>query len=222
MAVLAGGWTRLTDALLARLLAARAVIVAPNGLFVRTPGAARSQAERDLLSLPEPLKLDKADKALRPHARAMEDGLVEAGLMMDWRTVMQLRLWQSSPYALLLLFGAFKWDVGLARDKPVGFLTLLMILTLVLGVVRFGAVDRRTRAGQAAVMAARLRSDRLRRAPTGPETGLAVALFGTTVLVGSGFAYLHQLRAPSGDSGSSGGDGGDGGGGGGGCGGCGG
>lgn len=224
LAVLAGGHTRFTDMLIARLLAARTLIVGADGLLVAAREGARTAAERALVALPQPLKLPRADRALKPHAREVEDELIAAELMMAPGTVTQLRLWQTAPYALLLLFGAFKWDVGVARDKPVGFLTILLALTAVLAVVRLAAVDRRTRAGQDAVIAARLNADRLRRAPTGPETGLAVALFGTTVLVGSGFALLHQLRAPSSDSGSGGGDsGGDGGGGGGGgCGGCGG
>ncbi len=48
------------------------------------------------------------------------------------------------------------------------------------------------------------RSERLNRAPTGEETGLAVALFGTAVLAGSGLDGFHRLRAQSSDSGSSG------------------
>ena len=54
---------------------------------------------------------------------------------------------------------------------------------------------------------------------------MAVALFGTAVLVGSELDAFHKMRTASGDGGSSGGDSGsgdgDGGGGGGGCGGCG-
>ena len=51
-------------------------------------------------------------------------------------------------------------------------------------------------------------SDRLRKAPTTSEIGLAVALFGTAVLVGSGFADFHTLRHASSDGGGGGSDGG--------------
>lgn len=222
LALLSGGAPRFTDALIARLLAAGALIVAPNGLFAAGSDRGHTPAERDLLALPQPLKLAAADRALRPRARAVQDRLVAQGLMLDRSATTQLRIWQTSPYALLLLFGAIKWDVGVARDRPVGFLSALMIFTTIFALIRLFTVDARTRAGQAAVRAAQGRADRLRRAPTAPETGLAVALFGTGVLVGSGYAMLHTMRAPSGDSGGGdSGGGGDGGGGGGGCGGCG-
>jgi uncharacterized protein (TIGR04222 family) len=143
---------------------------------------------------------------------------------MDRGTVWQMRFWQTTPYLLLIVFGAIKVDVGLSRDKPVGFLTLLLILTAILALVRFLAVDRRTRGGIEVLADARARSDRLRRAPTPTETGMAVALFGTMVLAGSDMDGFHTMRSASsgGDGGSSSSDGGGGGCGGGGCGGCGG
>jgi hypothetical protein len=94
-------------------------------------------------------------------------------------------------------------------------------------VIRYFTVDRRTEAAMSAVEAAKTRAARLKAAPTTPEMGLAVALFGTTVLAGSAYQDFHRLRSSSGDGdGGSSGDGsggcGSGGCGGGGCGGCGG
>ena len=83
---------------------------------------------------------------------------------------------------------------------------------------RVFAVDRRTKGGLAVVKEAKRRAERLKRAPTQAETGMAVALFGTAVLAGSPLADLHRMRQS--DGGSSGGDSGSSGGcGGGGCGG---
>lgn len=115
----------------------------------------------------------------------------------------------------------------LSRGRPVGYLTALLLLTLLLAIMRWAVIDRRTRAAIERLDHARTQSARLRRAPTEAETDRAVALFGTIVLAGSAWAGFHQLRQASGGDVSGGGDGGssDGGGssgGGGGCGGCGG
>ncbi|MBY0394035.1 MAG: TIGR04222 domain-containing membrane protein, partial [Novosphingobium sp.] len=137
----------------------------------------------------------------------------------------QLRLIQTAPLALLFLFGMAKWIVGTLRDRPVGILTALLIVTAIAAILRFAVIDRRTRAGKAALADARLEADRLRRAAPADETPLAVALFGTTVLTGSWLSDFHRMRAASGSGGdtssSSGCSGGGGGCGGGGCGGCG-
>jgi hypothetical protein len=115
--------------------------------------------------------------------------------------------------------------IGDMRERPIGFLSALLVLTALLAIVRWFSVDRRTKAGLTAVAATKEQSDRIRRAPTDTDVGLAVALFGTTVLAGSAWWDFHRMRAAtSGDGGGGSSDGGsDGGGcGGGGCGGCGG
>ena len=125
------------------------------------------------------------------------------------------------PLLALIAFGAIKLMVGLSRDRPVGFLVVLLIATAILAVIRWRAIDRCTRAGRAALARVRQEAERIKAAPTRQEMATAVALFGTAVLAGSAFAPLHTLRAgSSAGSGGCGGGGGDGGGGGG-CGGCG-
>ncbi len=155
-------------------------------------------------------------RAIKPHADPVERQLVASGLLMESGTAWQLRFWQTLPYLLLFAFGAIKWDVGMARDRPVGFLTLFLVATAIFALVRFLALDRRTRGGREALAAARAGADRLRRAPTAPETDTAVALFGTAVLAGSGYAAFDAMRRSSGSD-SGGGGGSDGGGGGGGA-----
>uniref|UniRef100_UPI00333F7335 TIGR04222 domain-containing membrane protein n=1 Tax=Sphingomonas sp. TaxID=28214 RepID=UPI00333F7335 len=187
----------------------------------------QSAAERAILSLSSPTTFAQLQRVATRAAPATEEALRRAGALIENGAAWQLRLLQTAPYLLLLAFGAIKWDVGVMRDRPVGYLSGLLILTAVLALVRFAVVDRRTRSGLAALPTARESSDRLRRAPLSTETGLAVALFGTMVLSGSAWGEYHRLRASSGgdaavggDSGSSidSGGGGDGGGG---CGGCG-
>ena len=229
LAFLAGGGARFGDALVARLLASRALLMVGKNRFRAAAGAAgETPAERSVLALHAPMRWHEIQLALKAHADPLEERLIALGLLMRDGELAALRFRTTLPYALLVGFGAIKLIVGDARDRPTGYLTALLVVTVLCGAVRWFTIDRRTRAGVEAVEQAREQSQRLRKAPTVTETGLAVALFGTIVLAGSGWENFHRLRSAGGDGGTSsdgGGDGGgsDGGGGcGGGCGGCGG
>ena len=227
LAFLAGGRERFADSVVARLLAGRALVM--NGkdkLDVRMRNGA-SAAENSVLALSTPLDWSRIERTLRPTADGLHERLQRAGLMLTPGERANLRYWALLPYLMLLMFGATKWFIGEARDRPIGFLTVLLIVTAILALIRALTIPKLTSAGIAALGDAREEADRIRRAPLTAEMGLAVALFGTAVLMGSELDPFHKMRAASGgDSGSSGGDsggGGDGGGcGGGGCGGCGG
>jgi uncharacterized protein (TIGR04222 family) len=224
LAYLAGGPLRFYDAVAARLLATQALRMVGRDKFspAISPREGRTPAERSVLALPSLSNWTMISRALKPYADPIRERLVREELLMDNATVWQMRFWQTSPWFLLLLFGATKWEIGAMRDKPVAILTVCLIFTAIFTLFRFIAVDQRTQGAFEVLADARSRSDRLRRAPTATETDLAVALFGTMVLTGSSYAAFHTMRASS-DGGSSGGDsgGGCGGGGGGGCGGCG-
>jgi uncharacterized protein (TIGR04222 family) len=136
----------------------------------------------------------------------------------------QIRLIGSAPLLALAVLGVMKLMIGLARDKPVGFLFILLILTVFMYLGRLLRAQPRTRAGEWVLYDA---SEEL----SGAEPMHRAALMGTIGLVGTDYSEYHTLRTPvssssSSDSNSSGGSGcsssGDGGGGGGGCGGCGG
>ena len=231
LAYLAGGEARLADAVVARLLAARSlVMIGKKGFHAQMRDAGRTAAERSVLALPGELSWPKIVRTLQPEAEPIGRRLVADGLIMDAGLIQQMRFWQTLPYFLLFSFGIIKLMIGEARHRPVGFLVLFLLVTAILAAIRWFAVERRTQGGLAALDDARSGAERLRLAPTAPEAGLAVALFGTVVLAGSGWSDFHQLRtAKAGDGGgwsgcgsNSGGDGGGGcGGGGGGCGGCG-
>ncbi|MDP5278033.1 TIGR04222 domain-containing membrane protein [Sphingomonas sp. DG1-23] len=226
LAFLAGGASRFAETVTARLLSTKQLVMDGKKFLAGGFGAA-TPAERSVLALPQPADWSAVAGAAGRHVDPIRERLIADGLLMDGWTALQLRFWQTSPYLLLLAFGWTKLQIGEARGKPTGYLTLLLVITAVFALIRFAALDRRTRAGNEMLSEARERSDRLRRAPASGEAGLAVALFGTTVLVGSEWGDFHRMRAS--DGGGSGGDGGsssgggDGGGcGGGGCGGCGG
>ncbi len=227
LAYLAGGTSRMAESLVAGLLEVKALVLEGRDKFriVNDQPAARP-ASRAILTLPSPASWTDVARAAKMPATAMKLRLIRSGLMIDEATALQLRFWQALPYLLLIGFGVIKWQIGVARDRPVGFLIALLAVTAVMALVRFLAVDRRTKAGLAALAATRTRFDRLRRAPARGEAELAVALFGTTVLAGSAWADFHRMRMASGgdagissDSGSS--SSGGSGCGGGGCGGCG-
>lgn len=225
LAVLAGGRERLAEAVTVRLLAEGAAIVQGGGtLAIRDPRGGRTPAERRVARLTSPANWRDVHRALSDPAEAIERRLEDKGLWIGRDAARQLRLIQTAPLALLFLFGLAKWIVGTMRDRPVGILTALLFVTAVIAVLRFAALDRRTRAGKSALADARFEAARLRRAAPTDEAPLAVALFGTTVLAGSWLSDFHRMRSAgsggdgSGGSGCSGGGGGCGGGG---CGGCG-
>jgi len=225
LAVLAGSRTRFADTVVARLLASGALaMVGPSAFEARRRDLARTDAERGVVIIPAPIRWPTIERTLKARVGLIEARMAEAGLLLGEQARADLRFWATLPYALLIMFGATKVIIGDLRDRPIGILTALLVVTLVCALLRWFALDRRTRAGQAALRDAVASSTRLRIAPTAPEIPLAVALFGTGVLVGSGYDDFHKLRAASGDAGLGGGSdsGGDGGGGGGGgCGGCG-
>ena len=226
LAFLSGGRPRFIDAVAARLLSGGGLHMVGRKTFgIGLSASPASPAERSVLALEAPIGWKDIEGALRRHAEPVERKLILSGLLMTDAERGNLRFWAVLPYLMLLTFGATKWVIGDMRDRPVGILTILLIATVILAVLRWLSVDRRTKAGMDAVFDARRSSGRLRQAPTDAEMALAVALFGTVVLAGSAWSDFHQLRnASSSSDGGGGGDGGsDGGGcGGGGCGGCGG
>lgn len=218
LALLAGGTPRLVDTVIARLLA-RDVLFMPTGtsFAVSAYAPAPSDIERSVTSLPAPIGWPAAERALKAAAPAVRRRLIGAGQMMDEADLRQMRLWSMLPLLMLAALGLDKYRIGLAHERPVGFLGGLLILTAILALIRWAGLDPRTRAGQTAVTHARDAAQRLRLAPTRSEMGTAVALFGTGVLIGSAFGDFHRLRNNNDGSGSDGGCGGGGGG----CGGCG-
>jgi hypothetical protein len=136
--------------------------------------------------------------------------------------------------------GLVKIFVGLQRDRPVGFLALATVVTLVLGLIRFSRQPTLSRAGGRCLRRARREQAALKanagylrqaHSPLAVALPLSVALFGTGVLASGRLSPLddavRRSRALGTDSGGGCGTSGDGGGGdsgcgGGGCGGCGG
>lgn len=227
IAVLAGGQSRLTDSLLAELYVHGAVSEGGKGkLAIGAASAPVSPGAQALLAAGGTLSLAEAKRALDSHAARVVARLQRAGLLMRGEDFARLRWLSVLPYAALFLIGIYRQRAGDAQGEPTGYLVILLVLTVILALARFFTIDARTEAGIAAVQTLRARHERHARAPMPEEAAMAVALFGTTVLVGTPWEPVHAMRKSEGDGGSSSGDGGGGDGGsgcgGGGCGGCGG
>jgi uncharacterized protein (TIGR04222 family) len=219
LAYLAGGASRFAETVAARMLSTGALMMTGKDAFaVASSDAAVTSAERTIAGLRSPLRWKALERELASEAEPVKRQMVTSGLLMTDAHAHRIRLWVTMPFIMLLAFGSTKWIIGHLRDRPVGFLTVLLIVTALCAIF-VARVDRRTQAGHNALTDARRNADRLSIAPTSPEVGLAVALFGTTVLAGSGWDAFHRLR--SGGEGNT-GSGGCSGCGGGGCGGCGG
>jgi uncharacterized protein (TIGR04222 family) len=140
--------------------------------------------------------------------------------------------------AAIGLFGLTRLFLGLAGDRPVGYLVMSLIGTFVVTMIAFARPVRRTRKADAVLANLSQRHERLRtlRSDLHPgDASLAVAVFGVSVLSGTAYAAMYDrmskldARGAGGGCGGTGcsaagcgGGGGGGGCGGGGCGGCGG
>jgi uncharacterized protein (TIGR04222 family) len=228
LAYLAGGSERCTDAAIAALLANGSAQWDATNKRLTIKGAPDRQpppldlVARCILIDGSPASVIK--RAVAP-LTAMEKKLQDRGLLLDPSTAWRARLYSMLPLLILAGFGLAKIMVGLARNKPVGFLVVLSVIT---GAFALGFLLKRptrTRAGDAALSAAMRTHARALRAPRSQDMGLAVALLGTAALSGTAYADYYAVRSPpsSSSSDSSGGDSGGGDSGcGGGCGGCGG
>ncbi len=178
-------------------------------------------------------QLKSALKSTREPIAEIKSSLREKGFLAPHPEESIFR--RGLPAALLFLvtiLGFLKLFVGVARDKPVGFLVALLLLFLFLSILFFVAKGRLTRAGKAALASLEAEHELLKSGSVDlmspRDAALLVGLFGSSYLVGTHLTMLHDIRGQMGDSsssflGSGCGGGGDGcGGGGGGCGGCGG
>lgn len=222
-AYLAGGPQRLAQAAVAELYAAGALSPGGTGkLAVALRDVPASEAGKAILRSGGTFDLRAAIAAIDMRSRQLEQQLIAKGLLIDKGGRLALNFLSILPLLTLLALGWYRRQAGEALGEPTGFLTGLMILALVLALVRFATLSPLTRAGEDLLARMREKSARLRSAPMAGEAGIAVALFGTGVLVGTPFEAVHAMRQTSGDSGGSSDSSSDSGCGGGGCGGCGG
>lgn len=234
LAYLAGGPRRVADLALLMLIArGGARVEAAGDRIVPTPAGAALPPEfapfRACASGPTRRRdfVHRVTGCLAaPRAR-----LVARGLARDRGGRLQAGVLPLLPLLLTLVFGLAKVGVGLSRDRPIGFLVVMILVAAGGGwfLIATHPPAWASRAGLGAMAAYRRLHARAARAPRESELPHAFALGGSAVLAGTAYAsYRAALDPPRADSGSSSGcsGGGDSGGGdsggGGGCGGCGG
>ena len=246
IAMLGGGGTRVVDAALSALYAKELLSVRRDnnkGTFVKARPmrhkADLPEAEEVVYSaLPksEEVPLRDLRRAVAPAMEQMQQRLADQGLTLTVDALSVLRTWAASPFALLLVIGLNKISIGLSRKKPVAYLVILCVITLLVMMIRVARINRRTTGGEEAWQ--RLKNGYVPtiHARGGEVAAMSVALLGIAALqIAPGFSELHAaLQRPRNLTGSSGGCGsgcgsscggggcGGGGCGGGGCGGCGG
>jgi uncharacterized protein (TIGR04222 family) len=174
--------------------------------------------EKTLLSQArEPVELARVHERLAPTVEQVRSGLQQRGLVADDSAVASARAIGLVLTLGVVAVGLIKLFVGLSRSRPVGYLVVLLLASVVIALAVFARKSERTRRGNEALSAARERTDEQSAGPAiaaGTMTAaMAMALFGPSVL--AGVPELSGLRQTIRDS-----RGGDGGGGG--CGGCGG
>lgn len=251
LGVLRGGWKGAFHAAMAGLLAEESLIHKErsrwNGkesrfVAVRQPNESDTAIQREILSRAKDsnaggAKLSELSAQARPNIEAIEQDLAERGLLETGSTFASVQAAVGLIMAAVLGTGVIKLVVGVARDKPVGFLIASLV---VLGIATILLIRRplRTAAGNQALALKKVQKSNLvanAKLPvsslTPAEIALAVGLLGVAecqAVCPKGLQDAIRSTSASsggcgsGDGGCGGGGGGDGGGCGGGCGGCGG
>lgn len=243
-ALLAGGSARAVDTALVRLLRHEAIAVREDGRGFEsrsTPPQTNDLAaelHRDIAKYQTTLEhlRGRRNVSLAP----AEVRLRRLGLVLDPSSAESfcLRVTSGLPTGALIALGVAKIGVGLARGRPVLFLVILVLVSLVVLGFKVLRVPARSSLGERHLQALQQRNSALQTTASrrgaelaDADLALAVALFGPNVLAGGEYAWMHQTfvqrQSGSSDGGSSSSCGsssgcGGGGGGGGGCGGCGG
>jgi len=253
MAFLAGGGARVAETAIAHLVERGALVYEPTGrrLLGSPDRALRRQHpfERDVYELVprEGLSLEHLHAQARRSADAFfAKDLCERGLLLSSYQRTRLVLVLTSILGCLLLVGLVKFFIGMARNRPVGILMCLLLLSVGMSVWLMKGVrrSRLTRRGTRVLELLRIQNAALRTTASiqgshrlqEKELLVLMGLFGLSVVnlpaieaLKEPLASVTPPRTQGGDGvgggGGGGGDssgGGDGGDGGGGCGGCGG
>jgi uncharacterized protein (TIGR04222 family) len=225
LACLAGGANRAGDAALFRLMSGNGASITPGKHKItvtdQTPLEGLIDRPSRLQFEPE-MTRDDFQKAVAPLVERVQERLRGLGYYPSEDQVASFRMTVLPCVGGLLAFGLLKAIVGAERHHPVGFLIVLLVLTVVACIV-LAKAPTRTRAGKEALQAYQDSHARPARAPLEHELLLAVALSGAVVLSGTAYADVYSasktMSAGSGGDGSGSGCGGSGCGGGG-CGGC--
>lgn len=237
IAYLSGGHNRTVDAAIANLVHQGHLKLLNNSLELGNPLPIPShQLEQKIVqAISISGKPNYIRQTVKSPTRFIEKRLKEGGFLVNASQAKIVQRWPSLSLAMVLLLGITKIFVGISRQKPVGFLIILCIITAIFA-LGFLIQPYRSRYGDSTLSNLQAQHYNLRKPNIlgNDDLALAFGLFGSMVLVDSAFIDLKNLLVPppstssggGGDSGGGCGGGGSscggGGGCGGGCGGCGG
>jgi uncharacterized protein (TIGR04222 family) len=224
LAYLAGGEQRVGDAVITGLLTSNAATLSADGCTIDADGA-KLAMQPDLAPFAQPclsgeMKRRDFQRMIRPGLDSVRAKLEGLGLCPDSSLLPAYRFKVLALFAVPLFIGIERVGIGWERQKPVGFLIALLIITAI-AALSFLRAPRLTRAGHEVLAAAQMQHSRAARAPLENELMLAVALTGLVVLHGTSYNALYAASQANDGSAGGGCSGGGGDGGGGGCGGCG-
>ena len=157
-------------------------------------------------------------KAVFPRVEDVGQGLARRGLAPSPGDIGSHRRLLVMLLCVPLVLGTPRLVMGLSHGRPVGFLVVLMGLTVLIGFGLYRKAPWVTREGCDALRESRIRHARAARAPLGEELALAFALTGAAVLAGTHLApygahITTSVDSGGGDFGGGGSGGGDSGGG---------
>jgi uncharacterized protein (TIGR04222 family) len=178
-----------------------------------TGGSALNAIERTMLNAVRQkgnkgLPVAEAYTAVLPEMRALEVKLASLGLRPTEGERKKAGWSAALPLLALLAVGFIKLMVGIFRDKPVGFLILLMLFTMIIAVVVGSSTRRLTKTGEELLAKLRMEKDRPRGDSAFENVCWNLALTGPAVLADiPAFSGIYQDlakqmgRAPSGSQG---------------------
>jgi uncharacterized protein (TIGR04222 family) len=227
IAYLAGGNNRAVDAAIANLVQRGHLqpLIQTLELGTALPSNSHPLERAIAQAVQKSGEPDQVRKAVTSATNLIRERLQSLELLVNSSQAKVVQWLPPLPVFAVLLLGIAKIMVGISRQKPVGFLFMLCIITAIFGFFLL-MKPHRSRYGDRTLKNLQARHKNLKK-PSQSETyqlALAFGLFGSVVLADTAFAGLQRVLVPP-QSTSGGGDGGgDGGGGcgGGGCGGCGG
>jgi uncharacterized protein (TIGR04222 family) len=138
-------------------------------------------------------------KELKPLFASIRTRVQERGWEPSTATLATARLWRAGMVLGLVALGATKIVIGYYRDRPVGFLVVLTLATLLFGLILAFRIPRRTRAGQSQINGFREREPQLRQSLRYPNMDpdwsvpMMVAIFGGTALAGTALASWQPV-----------------------------
>jgi uncharacterized protein (TIGR04222 family) len=240
-AYLAAGASLAVDAAIASLVQRETLAVETGGRRLTIAGRLRDKSHDLERAVYKSIAAEAGAtvEAVRPDAKRAADKirqrLEDLGLVVADGAAWTARLSSVVPIGALIVLGLMKIQVGMSRNRPVSFLVILCILSALIAVAFLAVRPLRSRRGDRVLGRLKHENAALQYAAqpesaglAGDDLALAVALFGTSILVAGPLAGLRAALLPPPSSGSGGGCGGGSscggggcGGGGGGCGGCG-